>query len=69
MNPRNPWSHAKERSYLTPEDIDAAIRAGGSKLGIYSAVLGAIQSGCAEDVRLCAFTALQGQAWKERVKP
>ena len=55
----DPWTHAAkaERSYITPEDITAALAAKGFHGGVMRVVLKAIADGKAEDVKLCAFVA------------
>lgn len=59
MTPANPWYHANERGrkYLTPEDITAAIAAGGEKLEVWQVVLEALGKRVCEDWSLCAFVA------------
>lgn len=57
-DPKNPWTHATERSYLTPEDIMAAADAGADRRALMACVLDAIHRREAEDPRLCAFVAL-----------
>jgi hypothetical protein len=49
---------AKERKYITPEDVDAAIDAGAAQLDIWREVLQAVEAKAAEDASLCAFVAL-----------
>lgn len=57
-DPRNPWAHVTgDRDYLTPEDIQAAINAGGSRLHIWGVVLEAMSKRYCEDWSLCAFVA------------
>lgn len=57
----NPWYHAwaRQRDYLTPEDVTAAIEAQASVLDVTQAVLQAVELKCAEDASLCAFLALE----------
>jgi hypothetical protein len=57
----NPWHHAAKagREYLTPEDVTAAVAAGGTVLGVAKAVLEAVEAKAAEDASLCAFVALK----------
>lgn len=61
MEPKetNPWFYAKRANhdYLTPEDIVAAINAGGDKVEVWSAVLDALGAKACEDWSLCAFVA------------
>lgn len=55
----NPWFYASDdkRKYLTPEDIIAAINAGGDKLEVWEVVLDALGGKACEDWSLCAFVA------------
>lgn len=57
----NPWFYAtkSEHNYLTPEDITAAITAGGDKEEVWGAVLDAMSSGSVEDWTLCAFVSIR----------
>lgn len=53
---------AKEgRGYITPEDVQDLVSAGGEKLAVYEELLRHIERGNAEDYRLCCFVALE---WK-----
>lgn len=51
-------SAATGRSYITPEDVQAAINAGIDKLSLYADLLSWIERGAVEDPRLTAFVAL-----------
>lgn len=55
----DPWTYAiaENRSYLSPEDIGAAIRSGARKEVMLSTVLNALGTGACEDASLCAFVA------------
>jgi hypothetical protein len=55
----NPWFYAQKANhkYITPEDIIAAINAGGDKLEVWSIVLDALGGKACEDWSLCAFVA------------
>ena len=57
----NPWFYARKerRDILTPEDITAAITAGGEKLDVWGAVLDALSMKACEDYSLCAFVAFR----------
>lgn len=61
MGPTNPWHHAKkdDRKYITPEDVTAAIDAGGTKLEVWEAVLDGVAKRAVEDPRCTAFVALK----------
>ncbi len=56
-----PMVHAMmaNRTYITPEDVTAAIANGGTQLVVYGAVLDAIARKKAEDPSACAFVALK----------
>ena len=58
--PTSPWFYAAkdQRHYITPEDIRAAINAGGTKVEVWQGVLVGVQAGACEDMRCCAFVAL-----------
>jgi len=60
-DPVNPWHHAAKegRDYMTPEDVTAAIKAGGEALVVAEAVLQAVDLGCVEDSSCTAFAALR----------
>lgn len=60
-DPKNPWTHAATRRYLTPEDIITAADAGADRRALMTCVLDAIHRGEAEDPRLCAFVVLHGE--------
>jgi hypothetical protein len=55
----DPWHHARENghTYLSPEDIQAAINAGGSRELVQRAALKALGAKNCEDWSLCAFIA------------
>jgi hypothetical protein len=57
----NPWYYATKdkRDYITPEDITAAITAGGQKLEVWHAVLDALSASACEDPSLCAYVAIR----------
>jgi len=56
----DPWFYALEakNDYLSPEDITAAIKAGGEKLEVWEIVLDAISANACEDLSCCAFVAV-----------
>jgi len=60
-NKGDPWHHAAvaERDYLTPEDVENAIAAGGDVLVVAKACLQAVEMGCVEDASCTAFVALK----------
>lgn len=57
----NPWFYAAEtgHNYLSPEDIIAAINAGGTKMEIWEIVLDAVSGKACEDYSCCAFVAFR----------
>lgn len=57
----NPWFYTVKdgRDFMTPEDITAAITAGGQKLEVWHAVLDALSANSCEDPSLCAFVAIR----------
>jgi len=59
--PTNPWYHTRlaGREYLTPEDVDDAIKVGGTVLRVTEAVLQAVDLKCIEDASAAAFVALK----------
>lgn len=70
---KNPWWYARKakRDYITPEDIDEAVKAGALRPQIMQHTLSAIEDKRAEDVTLCAFMALNARKGKklERIIP
>ena len=65
---KDPWFHAKknDRSYITPEDVTASIRAGADEVLLMRTVLAAIELGTVEDVSCTAFVALKVKAPKAK---
>ncbi len=63
----SPWFHAEQagRNYLTPEDVNEAIDAGGTRLEIWTDVLKAIEMHAVEDASCTAFVALK---LKDRIR-
>jgi hypothetical protein len=57
LDPCNPWTHSEGRGYLTPDDIQAAINAGGSREQVWGTTLAALGRRRCEDWSLCAFVA------------
>lgn len=58
---QNPWYFSKQegRDYLTPEDVDDAIKAGCTPVTALRVVCEAVESKSVEDPSLCAFIALE----------
>ena len=54
----NPWYYSNH-NYITPENIQAAIDAGGAKLEVWEVTLQALADGACEDSGCCAFVALK----------
>lgn len=67
-DPSNPWHYAAKagREYMTPEDVGAAIEAGGGALVVAEAVLQAVDLKCVEDSSCTAFAALEAFKKKKR---
>lgn len=61
LDNKNPWFLAvkEKRDYITPEDIEEAIKNGADKTSLYKEVLLAISAKACEDVSLCAFIAVK----------
>ena len=57
----DPWTYASRctRSYITPEDIGEAIKAGASAEKLHPIVLEALSKKVCEDWSLCAFVAFR----------
>jgi len=64
-----PWFYAQNdgRSYITPEDIASAVKAGASRPALYAIVLLAISRKECNDWSLCAFVTLNAP-YKRRTK-
>ncbi len=60
------WFHAghASRTYVTPEDITAAIEAGAPRAELQQEVLEAVGAKACEDWSLCAFVA--AEKWRAR---
>lgn len=66
--PTNPWFHAVKaaRDYITPEDVTAAMEAGGTVKQVIQPVLQAFELGAVEDSSCTAFVALRMFKGKQR---
>jgi hypothetical protein len=65
----SPWHYVVKSGggLLTPEDIQAAINADGTKLEIWNVVLDAISKDSCEDAACCAFVARRFEKTKEDI--
>jgi len=54
------YAEKAKRTYITPEDISAAVKAGGKGEEIFPVVLAAISLRMCEDATACAFVAVSG---------
>lgn len=57
----DPWHYARKakRTYITPEDVTDAIKAGAPEVKLLRTVLAAIEQGTVEDLSCTAFVALK----------